>query len=267
MRARLLVLFTVLVLVLAFPVSAIAGSLTLHPSGFGEKSRANWKAGAGLPDSTGNANQALYMQKMVTTPTNAAGVVLIKGLEGQPASAITGLSWDHRIDGHCGAGAPRWNIGIRDALGNNSVVFLGCNAATHTPVTAQPRWCHDKQPAPLLAATSTIRYLAIIFDEGNDTPNPPPTGCGQEQFVGGFIYLDNITVELNGEPHIWTSASDNGNKAYSPSFGASVAYADELVPAADILALLQDVVPGVALTDWVLYPDVEPADIVVPGLP
>ena len=72
-------------------------------------------------------------------------------------------------------------------------------------------------------------------------------------------------MTANGTPYVWTSASDNGNqKAYSPAFGASVASADELVPTSDILALLSDVVPGVPLTSWVLYPDVE---VALPGLP
>lgn len=198
-------------LLLATAGTALAGAYTLHPSGFGPHSYASWKAGEGLPDSTGNKNQALYMQKKTATTTFAAGVVLIRGFEGLPASQLTGLSWDHRTDGHCGAGAPRWNVGIRTVAGVNEVVFLGCNAAVHTPVGAD--WCHDEQPSPatMLPAGSTIRYLAIVFDEGTDTPNPPPAGCTQDGLAGGFIYLDNITVEANGETHTWTSASDNGN--------------------------------------------------------
>jgi hypothetical protein len=33
-----------------------------------------------------------------------------------------------------------------------------------------------------------------LFDEGNDTPNPPPAQCAQEQLAGGFVHLDNIEV-------------------------------------------------------------------------
>jgi hypothetical protein len=84
--------------------------LGLHPNGFGQDSYAAWKAHEGLPDSKGKADHALYFQKMTTTPTFAAGVARVTGLEGQPLSAITGLSWEHRTDGWCGAGAPRWDI-------------------------------------------------------------------------------------------------------------------------------------------------------------
>src|SRR4051794_17627220 len=113
---------------LLIPQVAQAGQYTLHPSGFGEHSYASWKAGQGLADSNGHGFQALYMQKMTTTATNAAGVVLIKGVEGMSASSLTGLSWDHRVDGHCGAGAPRWNVGITVG-GVDQTIFLGCYAA------------------------------------------------------------------------------------------------------------------------------------------
>ena len=78
MRKRISVLFAVLLIGLAFPVTVIAGSVTLHPAGFGENSRANWKAQQGLSDDTptGNPNQALYFQKMTSTATFAAGVAV-----------------------------------------------------------------------------------------------------------------------------------------------------------------------------------------------
>jgi hypothetical protein len=196
-------------LLLATTGVVLAGTYTLHPSGFGPHSYASWKGGEGLPDSNGNKNQALYFQKKTATTTNAAGVVLIKGFEGMAADQLTGLSWDHRTDGHCGSGAPRWNIGLVDPFGNNTTVFLGCNAAVHTQVGDD--WCHDEQPAPALSGLLTIRYIAIVFDEGPDTSNPPPTGCTQDGLVGGFVYLDNITVETTTGTHVWSSASDNGN--------------------------------------------------------
>jgi hypothetical protein len=105
---RLAVVLVALVFALALPVSTVvAGSLTLHPSGFGEHSRANWQAKQGKLDvnepsgATPTSNQALYFQKMTTTATFAAGVAIVRGLAGMPASELTGLSWEHRTDGHC----------------------------------------------------------------------------------------------------------------------------------------------------------------------
>jgi len=211
---RVLPLFVALIAA-ALPMTALGGSdYTLHPTGFGPQSYSSWKAQQGEPDRTGNQFQALYFQKMTATATNAAGVAVIKGFEGMPASSLTGLAWDHREDGHCGAGAPRWNIGL-SVGGQNSTVFLGCNAAQHTELTQSSGhgWCRDMQPSSAFTFPSgaTIRYLAIVFDEGTDSANPPPAGCAQEQLSGGFVHLDNISVTVGGTTHIWTSASDNSN--------------------------------------------------------
>ena len=182
----------------------------VHPNGFGQKSFAAWRAHEGLPDANGKTNMALYFQKMTTTSTFAAGVAKVTGLEGQPLSALVGLSWEHRIDGWCGAGAPRWDVIVSDASGDRGVIFLGCAAAVHTPGSA-PNWIRDSYPAgtPIasLPATGftpdfnpsdplTISELLIVFDEGTDIPANP-----------GFVFLDNITV--NG--HIFTGPADNGS--------------------------------------------------------
>jgi hypothetical protein len=188
--------------------------LRLHPNGFGQKSYAAWKAHEGRPDfdeQGSNADQGLYFQKMTTTATFAAGVAKITGLEGQPLSAIVGLSWEHRTDGWCGAGAPRWDIIVSDASGDRGVIFLGCAAAVHSP-TPDPHWIRDSYPAPgtpiaSLPATGftpdfnpsdplTISELLIVFDEGTDIAGNP-----------GFVVLDNITV--NGT--VFSGPGDNGN--------------------------------------------------------
>ncbi|MDQ3878445.1 MAG: hypothetical protein M3290_08885 [Actinomycetota bacterium] len=181
---------------------AAAGTYTLRPSGYGPNSYASWKAQQGEPDSTGSDNQALYLQKMVPTATNAAGVAIIQGFEGQPLSSLSSLAWDHRVDGHCGAGAPRWVIATQDASGTRHFVFLGCAASVHSP-TGDPNWIRDSNDQTAISAAAavagasssdTIIGLGIVFDEGNDQ--------GQ-----GYVYLDNITVNNK----VWTSANDNGN--------------------------------------------------------
>ena len=139
---------------------------------------------------------------MVATPVFAAGFAVIDGLQGQPATTLTALSWEHRTDGWCGAGAPRWNVGVTDASGDHTV-FLGCNAATHAP-GGTDGWTSDSYSSADIAAAikavgvdpanATISSLAIVFDEGTD--------------VGpGFVFLDNITVNTT----VWTSPSGNSN--------------------------------------------------------
>ncbi|MFL5467958.1 MAG: hypothetical protein ACJ79N_12885, partial [Gemmatimonadaceae bacterium] len=123
---------------------------------------------------------------------------------------IVGLSWEHRIDGWCGAGAPRWDIIVSDASGDRGVIFLGCAAAVHTP-GSNANWIRDSYPVGTAAIASlpatgftpdfnpsdalTISELLIVFDEGTDVPANP-----------GFVFLDNITV--NG--HVFTGPADNG---------------------------------------------------------
>jgi hypothetical protein len=179
--------------------------LNLRPGGFGKLSYAAWKAGQGEPDITGNANQALYFQKMTTTATFAAGVAVISGLEGQPVSALTNLSWEHRNDGWCGAGAPRWDVFVTGSSGASYTVFLGCAAATHT-AGSTGGWTKDSYGALDISSAisvvvgsdvpATISGLIIVFDEGTDEVGNP-----------GFVFLDNITVNSK----VWTSPADNSN--------------------------------------------------------
>ena len=279
---RFLVAATVAAVGLVLAGGASAGSsYNLHPAGFGPHSYAAWKAQQGTTDDNGGASQALYLQKMTATTTYAAGVAVVTGLEGLHANELTGLSWWHREDGHCGAGAPRWNIGVEDGNGTHYSVFLGCNAAQHAEegTFSGHGWCEDTQPSPpsaIAAATGknpadlTITGLAIVFDEGSDTPNPPPAGCIQEAAVpGGFVYLDNIDVQINGQDHCWTNAGDNGSTSSttcgpaagtstsgsSPSLGVPTAVAVDPTDTA-LVNGLNLAAPSVPLLSWSLYPDV-----------
>ena len=64
----------------------------------------------------------------------------------------------------------------------------------------------------MLPSALTIRSLAILFDEGTDSaPIPAVPFCPLGTGSPGFVFLDNITVTANGDTHVWTSASDNGN--------------------------------------------------------
>jgi hypothetical protein len=211
------ILFTALIALLVVPATASAGDLTLHPRGFGDSTYAAWKAQTGEPDTHGSAFQSMYFQKFVPTATFTAAIVQIRGVEGAQGSELEGLAWDHREDGHCGAGAPRWHVAYEEN-GVDGFSQLGCAAAEHQqqPPASGHGWCRDTQSQTALDTVpddATITGLFIVFDEGNDAPNvPPPTGdCEQEQFEGGFVHLDNITVTLDGVEHTWTGASDNGN--------------------------------------------------------
>ena len=196
---RSLVLFAAALIAAAAASAATAGTYTLHPSGFGEHSYSAWQGQQGLPDSTGNKNQALYFQKMTSTATVAAGVAVIKGFDGQPVSSLKHLEFWWRSDGHCGAGAPRFDIFVQPTVGPQYALFIGCQAMTPGTTAPGPNATTFEQrsysgPFP----TGTIVGISIVFDEGNDV--------GQ-----GFVYLDDINVTTETASHTWTSASDNGN--------------------------------------------------------
>ena len=195
MRRLVTRLALVLGLAALMPATALAGTYTLHPNGFGEHSYSAWKGGEGLADSTGNKDQALYFQKKTATTTFAAGVAVFKGFEGIPANELGDLEFWWGDDGHCGAGAPRFNVRVQIAPNVRQTIFVGCQGMT--PGAAEPadngrifeQRTFDTQFLP-----GTVVSLSLVFDEGDDV--------GQ-----GFVYLDDI--KAGG--HTWTSASDNGN--------------------------------------------------------
>jgi hypothetical protein len=197
---RLVALLAAVLVTAVSAAAAAAGTFTLHPSGFGEHSYSAWNGQQGLPDLTGNQNQALYFQKMTSTATNAAGVAVIKGFEGLPFDSLTHLEFWVGADGHCGAGAPRFDVFVQPMAGPQQTVFIGCQEMTPGLTATGPSGRTFQQrsydgPFPSLG---TITGIAIVFDEGNDV--------GQ-----GFVYLDNIAVAAGALGNRWTSASDNGN--------------------------------------------------------
>lgn len=201
-RVRLsLAVAAVLALALSATVTADSGP-KLHPSGFGEHSYASWKGGEGLPDSTGSKDQALYFQKDTSTATFAAGVAVFSGFEGTNTAVLGPLEFWYGTDGHCGAGAPRFNVRIQPALGPAFTEFVGCAAMVPgaTMVADNDREYEQRTfPAGALPP-GTVVGLAIVFDEGSEFgPCPDPN-------VSSCVYLDDIRV---GD-HVWTSASDNG---------------------------------------------------------
>jgi len=190
-RARLaLVAAAAAALAMAPAWGAGNSGLKLHPDGFGPHTYSSWKAGEGETDSTGGSSQALYLAKMTLTATGSAAVAVFDGIAGMTASEVGQLAFDWRTDGHCGAGAPRFNITFE----NMPTVFVGCQGMTDEGQhqDAQGRtW--DRRSIDLSTfGDATIQSLIIVFDEGTDQ--------GQ-----GFVYLDNIQVGNK----IWTSAADN----------------------------------------------------------
>jgi hypothetical protein len=77
------------------------------------------------------------LAKNVDTPVCAAALAAINGPEGKTVSAATVFGYSFRADGHCGAGAPRFNVTVTDGT-DEATYAVGCaNTATSTtPVNA-----------------------------------------------------------------------------------------------------------------------------------
>jgi hypothetical protein len=217
MRKLMLPMLLLGTLAFAIPASsARPDEVTLHPIGFGEHSYASWKAQEGQPDTSGDGNHAIYLQKFTETFIQVAGIVEFEGLAGRPIEVIDGLEWEHRTDGWCGAGAPRWTTISEDDMGRRFVTHQGCAASTHSPGGAL-NWIRDTQPSTpetepcvllespfptVSCAGNTIVSLWIVFDEGTTLGGLPWPGPG-------FVYLDNVKLTVNGVAHSWTGPMDN----------------------------------------------------------
>lgn len=156
---------------------------------------AAWIPHEGLPDA-GNSNHALFLAKDGPTATVASSGAIIQGVSG---ITLAELGYDVRDDGHCGAGAPRFNV----TMSNDGLHFIGCAAGPVAGTFVDPQantWTRKRWDAaalanpaftvpPITAVSGTVVRISIVFDEGND--------C-----CLGFTHLDNIDINtvLIGKP-------------------------------------------------------------------
>jgi len=142
-----------------------------------------WVTHEGLPDA-GKSDHGLLLEKLGPTANCASAGAVIDGVSG---ISLTEIGYDIRNDSHCGAGAPRFNVSATDGFH-----FLGgCSNGTQTPNTPVAGWTRVRidptnpaQAFPPIAAGATIISIAILFDEGEDTP---PNA--------GTAVIDNIQIK------------------------------------------------------------------------
>jgi hypothetical protein len=162
-----------------------------------------WLGGMGLPDNGGqntslldlatNPNKrdphlGLLLSKNGPTPDCSAAGAVIRGF--RPGGTITELGFDYRKGGHCGAGAPRFNV--TDEAG--VTYFFGCIYGVPTPAPQDLQWERVRflVPTPgnegFVFGVTRVQSIEIVFDEGTDTPTlEDPQGVG-------LAVLDNIDV-------------------------------------------------------------------------
>jgi hypothetical protein len=164
-----------------------------------------WLGGMGLPDN-GGANSpnpstrndphlGLLLNKNGPQADCSSSGATINGVKGMVTTATFELGFDFRNGGHCGAGAPRFNVET-DA----GSFFVGCANAPQAGAPQDPaQWTRTRSvlascgiecfPGPIPAGT-TITSIDIVFDEGTDIANNDTQGVG-------LAVIDNI--DINGK--------------------------------------------------------------------
>jgi hypothetical protein len=156
----------------------------------------SWLAGMGLPDN-GTANpdgrdphHGLVLSKNGPTGNcSSAGATIEGWTEGD---TLHTLGFDYRKGGHCGAGAPRFNV----VDTSDNTYFFGCLAGAHSPAPQDPsEWervtfTSSVQGAPptFIFGVTPVKAIHIVYDEGTDTSSTEdPNGIG-------LAVLDNIRI-------------------------------------------------------------------------
>jgi hypothetical protein len=174
-----------------------------------------WLGGMGLPDNGGlnttladfatNPNKqdphlGLLLSKNGATVDCSSAGAQIRGVRGMEVDATFVLGFDYRNGGHCGAGAPRFNVSYTLPGGTQASSFVGnCALGAPTPAPQDPtEWTRLRFAAaaafPPIPPGSRIQSISIIFDEGTDTPSvEDPRGVGLAVIDNIFINGSTIT--------------------------------------------------------------------------
>lgn len=182
---------------------------------------AAWLGGMGLPDNVGlnfgttasdppnkrDPHLGLLLNKNGASPVCSAAGAEIKGVKGIEVTANFYLGFDYRNGGHCGGGAPRFNVSYRQPDGADGFSFVGgCgNDSAPTDAPQDPdQWSRVRfetsnaaESGPPIPTGSRIKSITLILDEGTDTPTGPrpSTDAGNPAGIG-LAVLDNI--DING---------------------------------------------------------------------
>ena len=180
---------------------------------------AAWLKGLGLPDNGSpnitpsmppnrDAHNGLLLSKNGATADCSAAGADIKGADGM---MVTELGFDYRNGGHCGAGAPRFNLVTTDDV----LHFIGgcangtkTQAPQNTAEWTRVRFNLSALAVPPLLPGAKIKNLSIIFDEGTDTSS------ADDPFGVALAVVDNIDVNgflIGRSPNADENGNGNGN--------------------------------------------------------
>ena len=172
---------------------------------------AAWLGGMGLPDNGGpnattpnDPHTGLLLSKNGPTADCSSAGARITGVKGMTVDASFTLGFEYRNGGHCGAGAPRFNVVAKLGSAAETSHFVGGCANDTTPIAAgqdPAQWTRvmfqTSNPAesfPVIPFGAKIVSISILYDEGTDTATSDTLGIG-------LAVIDNIYI--NG--HLITS--------------------------------------------------------------
>jgi len=206
----------------AVPFTFVGTAAECSPSPAGSRIvTAAWLGGMGLPDNGGanattpnDPHTGLLLSKNGPTADCSSSGARITGVKGMTVDANFQLGFEYRNGGHCGAGAPRFNVMVQNsATGTDTFHFVGGCSNDQTPTQAPQdpgQWTrvmfqtsNPGESFPAIPVGSKIISISILYDEGTDTATSDSLGVG-------LAVIDNIYI--NG--HIITSgpAGTNGGK-------------------------------------------------------
>jgi hypothetical protein len=174
-----------------------------------------WRGGLGLQDTGqfhpgGGPHNGLLLSKNGPQSNCSAAGAEIEGIT--PGDPLTGLGFDFRRGGHCGAGAPRFNVYTNATF--TDYYFFGCSAGAHTNAPQDPaQWERvrfsdvDAAPSsitlpPFVFGVTPVYAIEVVFDEGTDIANNDTEGVG-------LATIDNILINT-------TQIRKPGNNALTP---------------------------------------------------
>lgn len=159
---------------------------------------------------------SLHLTKPCPTASDAATGATVNNVDG---ITLSNLGFDYLTAGHCGAGAPRYNVYTSSGV----YYFFGCTYGTHTDLGNG--WTRvvfsdaDAQPSDGTTAwpgfgSVTITGIDVVMDEGNDV--------SAAQGSPGDTHLDNLVI--NGQTVGGVNTPDNKNQCKN---GGYVNYTDQ----------------------------------------
>ncbi len=168
-----------------------------------------WLGGMGLPDdgdtdlntplSTSDRDGLLLNKNGLTADCSSSGAD-IRGVRGMVVTPTFTLGYDYRDGGHCGGGAPRFNVTARTSDGTETSHFVGACNHELTPMGApqdplnwsRVRYTNPEGWFPPAVPGSRIRSITILYDEGTD--NSSGSGKSAEPSGIGLAVIDNIYI-------------------------------------------------------------------------